>query len=131
MVTFTGNSVGDTATYECNPGFGLVGSATTECTEAEDSSSAEFQPAPPSCAELLCPDPVGIANGMVTFTGNSIGATATYTCDSGFELIGGATTTCTQVNMNSAAFEPAPSCRREYTECHSLLHTKFQLMDQL
>ena len=116
MVTFTGNSVGDTATYTCNSGFTLNGDAITECTEAEDSSSAEFQPAAPSCAELLCPNPVGIANGMVTFTGNSIGATATYTCDSGFELIGGATTTCIQENMNSAAFQPAPSCRHEYTK---------------
>ena len=63
----------------------------------------------------LCPDPVDIANGLVTFSGNSIGDIATYTCNSGFELIGGATTTCTQVDANSAAFQLAPpSCRREY-----------------
>ena len=63
----------------------------------------------------LCPDPVDIANGLVTFSGNSIGDIATYTCNSGFELIGGATTTCTQVDANSAAFPLAPpSCRREY-----------------
>ena len=52
---------------------------------------------------------------MVTFTGNSIGDTATYTCNSGFELIGGAVTTCTQVSMDMAEFQPAPPfCRREY-----------------
>ena len=65
----------------------------------------------------MCPDPVDIANGMLTFTGNSVGDAATYTCDSGFEFIGGATTICTQVNLNSATFQPIPPvCRREYTE---------------
>ena len=53
---------------------------------------------------------------MVTFTGNSIGDTATYTCDLGFELIGPATATCTAVDANSAEFSPPPPvCRREYT----------------
>ena len=62
----------------------------------------------------LCSDPVGIANGMVTFTGNSVGDTATYTCNLGFELIGSVTIMCTQVNGKSAAFSPAPPvCIRE------------------
>ena len=53
-------------------------------------------------------------NGTVTFTGNSVGDTATYTCNSGFELIGTATATCTQVDANSAAFLPVPPvCRHE------------------
>ena len=52
---------------------------------------------------------------MVTFTSNSVGDTATYTCNSGFELIGNATVTCSQMDVNSAAFSPAsPVCRREY-----------------
>ena len=63
----------------------------------------------------LCPDPAAIVNGMVTSTGTSVGDTATYTCNSGLELIGDATTTCTQVNANSAIFSPnPPSCRRKY-----------------
>ena len=68
-----------------------------------------------SCSAALCPGPVDIANGMVTFTGNSVGDAATYSCNSGFELIGGVTTTCTQVDPNSAAFSSqAPFCRRAY-----------------
>ena len=53
---------------------------------------------------------------MVAFTGNSIGDTATYSCNLGFELIGATTVTCTQVDMNSASFQlpETPSCRREY-----------------
>ena len=66
-------------------------------------------------AVALCPNPADIANGMVTFTNTSIGDTATYTCSSGFELIGSATTTCTQVDVNTAVFPPPPPmCRREY-----------------
>ena len=54
---------------------------------------------------------------MVTFNGNSVGDMANYTCDSGFELIGDATTTCTLVNKDSAIFQLAPpACRCEYTE---------------
>ena len=68
------------------------------------------------CSAALCPDPVDIVNGMVTFTGNSVGDTASYTCNSDFELIGGATTTCTLVDVNTAVFTPDPPvCRREYT----------------
>ena len=63
----------------------------------------------------MCPDLVNIVNGALTFTGNSVGDTATYTCNSGFELIGNASVTCTQVDANIAAFSPAaPVCRREY-----------------
>ena len=63
----------------------------------------------------MCSDLIDIVNGMVTFTGSSVGDTATYTCNSGFELVGSATVTCTQVDMSSATFSPAtPVCRREY-----------------
>ena len=79
-----------------------------------------------SCSAALCSDPVDILNGMVTFTGNSVGDTATYTCNSGFELIGSVTTTCTQVDSISVVFQPAPpSCRREYS--NQRLRLIFQL----
>ena len=62
----------------------------------------------------LCPDPVDPINGMMTFTGNSVDDTATYSCNTGFELVGSATLTCTQVNVSSAAFSPVPPvCRRK------------------
>ena len=69
-----------------------------------------------SCTAALCDDPPEIINGMVTFTGNSVGDTTTYTCNSEFELIGINTTACTQVNESSATYPsvPPPECRREY-----------------
>ena len=52
---------------------------------------------------------------MVTFSGNSVDDAVNYTCNSGFELVGNATATCTQVDVNSAAFSPVPPvCMREY-----------------
>ena len=70
-----------------------------------------------SAALVLCDDPVDIDNGTVTFNGNLIGDRATYICDSGFQLIGDAITTCTLVAMDSGEFQPAPPfCRREYAK---------------
>jgi CUB/sushi domain-containing protein len=113
MVTFTGNSVGDTATYTCDPGFELIGTATTTCIQV-DVNTVEFSPDPPACMPL-CPDPESIDNGMVTFTGNSIDDTVSYTCDLGYKLIGTEITTCTQADANTAKFSPPPPvCIREY-----------------
>ena len=41
------------------------------------------------CRELSSP-----TNGQVTWTGLTNGSTATYTCDSGYHLIGDPTRTC-------------------------------------
>ena len=70
-----------------------------------------------SCSAALCDDPPIIVNGMRTFTGNSVGDTATYSCDPGFKLIGESTTTCTiALDGNSATFPdiPPPECMSEY-----------------
>ena len=70
-----------------------------------------------SSSAALCPNPPPLANAMVTFTGNSVGDTATYTCNVGFELIGDPTTICkAATDGNSAAFPavPPPMCSREY-----------------
>ena len=42
----------------------------------------------------MCPDLTDPANGMVVMAGNSVGNTATYSCNSGFELVGAQTVTC-------------------------------------
>ena len=60
----------------------------------------------------LCPDPNDPVNGAVTFTGNSIDNTATYTCNMGFELVGSATATCTLDEVVTFSPEP-PECRRK------------------
>ena len=68
-----------------------------------------------SFSAVLCSNPVGINNGTVMFNTTSIGSTATYSCDSGFELIGATTTTCTEMDSSPPEFSPQPPvCRREY-----------------
>ena len=58
----------------------------------------------------LCPDLSDPANGMVTVMGTSVGDTASYTCNDGFELIGSMSVTCT--NDGTWSDEP-PMCRRK------------------
>ena len=70
------------------------------------------------CSSLIgvCLSPSSPSNGVVTSTGNSVGDTATYTCNTGFELIGQAVATCTQAtDGNSASFSPTqPICLRKF-----------------
>ena len=70
-----------------------------------------------SFSVALCPDPPPIDFGSVTSTGNSIGDTATYACDPGYELVGPSVTTCDKLptDPSMAAFQPDPPfCHREY-----------------
>ena len=63
MMTFTGISVDDTATYSCNVGFELVGSTTATCTQV-DVNSATFSPVPPVCKRKCCITVVGIPSWL-------------------------------------------------------------------
>ena len=48
-------------------------------------------------------DPV---NGMVMMTGNSIGDTATYSCNQGYELVGAEILTCLSIGAQWSDFPP-------------------------
>ena len=52
MVSITGNSVGDNATYICVAGYELVGNDTTQCVQV-DNNSAFFMPQAPTCRRKL------------------------------------------------------------------------------
>ena len=74
------------------------------------------------CGSLaVCSSPSSPSNGAVTSAGNSVGDTATYTCNIGFELIGYAEATCMlSTDGNSASFMPAqPICRRKFAMVHA------------
>ena len=55
-----------------------------------------------------CPSLSNPTNGMVAAEGNCEGDTATYTCNSGFELDGAAILTC---QSNGMWDNPPPMCR--------------------
>ena len=62
----------------------------------------------------LCPEPDPIAHGDVSFTAQTVGSIATYTCNSGFKLIGSPIATCTSVDMGPPEFQPEPpTCQRK------------------
>ena len=70
----------------------------------------------------LCPNPSVLLNGNVSFTGTSVGDTATYSCVSDeFTLIGLIEATCTKIDNSNAEFLPIGRiCRRKYTlDLHS------------
>ena len=48
MVTMTGNSAGDTATYTCDDGYELIGSTTVTCMD-----DGTWSDEPPMCSRKL------------------------------------------------------------------------------
>ncbi len=46
------------------------------------------------CAVIECEQLEGIANGRVELTGTTVGSRATYSCDSGYLLVGDVSRTC-------------------------------------
>ncbi len=58
---------------------------------------------------VSCGDPPNIPNGSRTFTGTTIGETATYTCDDGYHPVQPATVTC----QATGSWDPVPFiCRK-------------------
>jgi CUB/sushi domain-containing protein len=102
----TGTSHGNTATYTCDTGFALVGSETLTCGE-----DGMWSDPPPVCQRVvaMCTILKTPANGTLILTGTSHGSTATYTCDSGFALVGSETLICGEDGMWS---DPPPVCQR-------------------
>ena len=63
-----------------------------------------------------CPSLSNPSFGSVIVTGLSIGDTATYSCNAGFELVGIAVRTCELVGAGVAAWSgAAPICRRRFS----------------
>ena len=61
---------------------------------------------------IECPDLSDPANGAVTVNGQSVGDTADYSCNDGFELVGAMTVTC----ESDGEWSDDPSvCRRKQT----------------
>ena len=62
------------------------------------------------CSELNNP-----AFGTVSLTGRTVGSTATYMCNPGYNLVGTVTRTCEQLDVATADWSDAPpTCQRMY-----------------
>ena len=133
--TPTRTTFGGTVAYTCNTGYVdlLSGSATVAVTcqaiynYSGSWSSLQYQN---SCyyidlgAVILCVslhlhvavpcgDPLTIPNASRTFTGTTYLDTATYTCNTGYQLSGAATVTC----QASGSWSTIPSCSRKILNC--------------
>ncbi|XP_019620833.1 PREDICTED: uncharacterized protein LOC109467329 [Branchiostoma belcheri] len=93
----------DVATFTCDTGYDLVGSSTITCQ-----ADATWSGAAPTCTRKECPLLTAPTNGAVTGS-NFYQDVATFTCDSGYDLVGGSTITCQADATWSGA---VPTCTR-------------------
>ncbi|CAH1252782.1 CSMD3 [Branchiostoma lanceolatum] len=85
-----GNSIQDTVTFNCNPGYLLNGAASVTCQ-----ADLTWTAPPPTCRLVTCPARTAPANGAVSST--AIGRyqdAVTFTCNSGYNLVGSTRLTC-------------------------------------
>ncbi len=141
-VTMSGNIEGSTATYNCNTGFGVNGAEMVTCT-SDGSWSAD----PPTCdCELMvtvlnpllvsvcvcvcaavCPG-LSVDNGMVMYSPSGPlfeNTVATYTCTSGYTLMGDMTRTC---GSNMMWNGNDPTCERECFVCVTVRAENFAVI---
>jgi CUB/sushi domain-containing protein len=107
-VSSSSATVGNTITYACNAGYMLSGTATRTCQ-----ANGTFTGTAPTCAPVDCGTPPTVTNaaaptvsgGAGGGTSTTFGATAAYTCNSGFGRVGN-NPTCGATGMWSMA----PTC---------------------
>ncbi|XP_064386180.1 sushi, von Willebrand factor type A, EGF and pentraxin domain-containing protein 1-like isoform X2 [Halichondria panicea] len=81
---------GAVATYSCNTSYELSGASTRNCVAVSGWSTSL-----PVCNPVNCGDLTDPSNGAVdTSSGTTFMMTATYTCNTGYTLIGANTRTC-------------------------------------
>ncbi|XP_078581988.1 E-selectin-like [Branchiostoma floridae x Branchiostoma japonicum] len=95
-----GNSYGDVATFTCNSGYSLSGPATLTCQ-----ADATWGGASPTCQAGQCPSLTHPLNGDVSTGSNNLGDVATFTCHSGYDIVGGSTRTC-QTDLSWSGSSP-------------------------
>ena len=103
-VSQQGNNPGDRASYTCNSGYELVGQSTRTCQ-----NNGRWSGDAPTCTQIVCRNLSNPPNGRVSLSiGVLIGSRATYTCNSGYSLVGDSTRVC----QNDGTWTGrAPICR--------------------
>ena len=104
-----GQSTGDdftyqsNVTYSCDSGYELIGDTTITC-EAD----ALWNPPTPTCQLVDCGDPGIPNNGQRTGDNFTYESIVSYSCDSGYELIGDTTIIC---EADALWNPPTPTCQ--------------------
>ena len=121
-IDYTTTTYGSTATYSCNAGYSLVGTASVTCQ-----NDGTWSDVAPVCDPVDCgnPDPAP-ANGSVSYTSTTYGSAATYDCNAGYGLVGNATTTC---QSNGTWSNAAPTCELQYCDVLYQVSGTFRVSD--
>ena len=133
-----GTTFRHTATYSCNTGYSLVGDSTRTCR-----ATRRWSGSTPTCQRMLlvklasmyvrvhdvslissavdCGTLTNPANGSVTHSGGAtFGQTANYSCNTGYNLVGGSTRICQATRTWSGS---PPTC-----QCMLLLNLDCQVV---
>ncbi|XP_072024065.1 sushi, von Willebrand factor type A, EGF and pentraxin domain-containing protein 1-like isoform X2 [Amphiura filiformis] len=94
---------GDLVLYVCDEGFKLVGRAESTC-QADGSFSSVTQ-----CQIVSCGAPLQIENGRAEFVESTFKSVGTYSCDTGYDLVG---EPCVYCLSNGTWSLPTPRCER-------------------
>ncbi|AKJ93655.1 complement binding [Raccoonpox virus] len=97
-------NIGDRVEYTCLPGYrkGKVGPIYVKCTT--NGWSSLFN----QCIKRKCPSPRDIENGRLEVTGTDFGSSITYSCDSGYKMIGEPISYCELGYTGSMVWNPEP-----------------------
>eukprot|EP00051_Salpingoeca_urceolata_P017103 m.230791 g.230791 ORF g.230791 m.230791 type:complete len:2290 (-) comp18860_c1_seq4:608-7477(-) len=107
-ITATGHVFGDTAQYSCDTGYTLSGASQRQCL-----SNQQWDPEEPVCQIVECPSLSAPGNGNVNFASLVYQSVATYSCVTGYELVGTQQRTCQAAGTWTSS---VPSCQRR--ACH-------------
>uniref|UniRef100_UPI00398E86A5 C4b-binding protein alpha chain-like n=1 Tax=Pristiophorus japonicus TaxID=55135 RepID=UPI00398E86A5 len=101
---------GMNASYSCDSGYSLIGKEHITCT-----ATGKWED-PPTCKAVRCPDPPSVRNGTASSPSEggfwTFGMNTSYTCDSGYSLIGNKYIMCTATGK----WEDPPKCK--VVQCH-------------
>eukprot|EP00117_Sycon_ciliatum_P036248 scpid11835/ scgid3889/ Sushi, von Willebrand factor type A, EGF and pentraxin domain-containing protein 1 len=90
------------AVYTCNTGYMMLGARMSTCQ-----ANGQWSTLPPVCMLITCGNPGVPANGVRNGEVFSFGATVSFTCNSGYRLVGSQQSDCTSAGLWS---NPAPRC---------------------
>jgi len=93
---------GSTATYTCSQGYSMTGAKTRTC-QTDGTWSGTI----PSCNVVDCGGAPNLSNATSSTTGTTYNSIVTYTCKTGYSMVGNPTRTCLADGTWST---PAPAC---------------------
>ena len=104
----TKTTYGSKASYKCNRGYNILGSAMVECI-ANGTWSYQDKP---KCVPLDCGIPQPLPHGNIKYAGTTLGEYAEYFCDEGYLMVGKPVIRCLpEDGWNSSAPQCLPvSC---------------------